>query len=297
MKSLSVKALIAVFFVVFSFSNLLAQAPVEAQTENSILWEISGNGLETPSYLFGTIHLIPKKEYFFTKNMEEKFNSCKSLVIEADINMPLKEQIKVAQKMMLPKNKSLETYMTEEQFAEYNNYLLDSLKIKKSIYKRTLVIQPIFSSAIIINELLDKPTAYEKELNKMAKKQKMEYGFLETLDYQLDIISQIPVEEQINMLFEDEGGLNPLDSYDELLSAYKKGDLGKLLELSMADASFKKFEKELLIDRNKNWIPKIEEMAKKQASFFAVGAAHLPGEYGVIKLLKEAGYTVKAVEM
>ena len=51
----------------------------------------------------------------------------------------------------------------------------------------------------------------------------------------------------------------------------------------------------LLINRNKNWIPEISKYAKEKPTFFGVGAGHLPGENGVINLLRKAGYTVKAV--
>lgn len=267
----------------------------QAQTEKSLLWKISGNNLEKPSYLFGTIHIIPEEEFIFTDLMQEKFNSCQTLVLEADINIPVKEQIALAQKMLLPKDKTLKDYMTDEQFAEYKSYMIDAFEIKENKFKQIIKLKPVFSTALILNEIVKKATAYEMELSKFAKKQKMESTFLEILDYQMNIINKITIEEQVEMMFADEQSMDALTAYKNLLTAYKTGDLDKLAELMKADPSYKKFEKELLTDRNTNWIPLIEDIVKKQSAFIAVGSTHLPGDEGVISLLKKQGYEVTPV--
>ena len=56
------------------------------------------------------------------------------------------------------------------------------------------------------------------------------------------------------------------------------------------------FENDLLVTRNQNWIPKIQQITKEKPTFFAVGAGHLGGKKGVIALLRDAGFTVKAVK-
>jgi uncharacterized protein YbaP (TraB family) len=56
------------------------------------------------------------------------------------------------------------------------------------------------------------------------------------------------------------------------------------------------FNQDFLDVRNKNWIPVIESQIKVNSTFIAVGAAHLPGENGVINLLKMKGYTVEPVK-
>ena len=96
--------IIIIFFtVLLTFSRSISFA----QSENSILWEISGNGLEHPSYIFGTIHMIPENDYFFTKSAKNCFNSCQTLVLETDIDIPLKKQIELAKQIMLPNGNTI----------------------------------------------------------------------------------------------------------------------------------------------------------------------------------------------
>ena len=83
----------------------------------------------------------------------------------------------------------------------------------------------------------------------------------------------------------------------QILDVYKDQDLESLNELFKADESLSEFADDLLNIRNKNWIPIIEKEIKNNSTFVAVGAAHLPGETGVLNLLKLQGYTVKAVNI
>lgn len=286
----SVLALIIYFFTISLQAQSLANA------EKSILWEISGNELEKPSYIFGTMHLVPKDDYFFTEKMQEKFNTCKKLILEVDINMPLKEQIEIAKQMMLPKGKLLSDYMTDKEFEKFKSYILDTLKIKKSTFKKINKIKPLIGSSLMLSELIGKSKTYEKELNKLAKKNDMQVEGLETMEFQMNLINSISVEEQIEMMNNDELSGNPLDAYNEMLKVYKEQDLLKLKELMDADDSMATIEDDFLKNRNKDWIPKIEKLAKNNSVFIAVGAGHLAGDDGILQLLKDKGYTVNAVK-
>ncbi len=289
MKKLSL--LIISIFIVFSI-----KAQTNA-TEKSLLWEISGNGLENPSYIFGTIHLIPEDDYFFTDLMKAKFSDCKTLVLEVDINMSLKEQIALAKKILLPNGKTIEDYMSVEQYKKYSDYILDSLKIKKSKYKQMNKIKPIFGSSIILSELLGKIKSYEQELNKIAKKNNMNIVGLETADYQIDILDKISIEKQVEMITdEDMYSKQPLKEYYKIIDTYKKQDLEMINKLFKEEKSMQEFENELLYDRNQNWIKIIEKLSKENPIFVAVGSAHLPGKKGVLNLLKEKGFNVRAVK-
>ena len=83
---------------------------------------------------------------------------------------------------------------------------------------------------------------------------------------------------------------------DNLVKIYKTKDLEKVYEeVKKSTTEYKKFDKVLIDDRNANWIPKIEKLIKEKKCFVAVGAAHLGGKYGVIKLLKDKGYKLKPI--
>lgn len=295
MKKNSLNYLLVILFIITGLKN-----PVQAQenqNQNSLLWEISGNELQNPSYLFGTFHMIPKKDYFFTKLMKEKFNDCSILVLEIDINIPLKTQIDLVKKMFIPDNKTIEDYLNEDEYKRFSAYILDSLKLKESKLKRYIRLKPFFSMALILKDKIGKVKMYEKKLNRLAKKNKMKLTELETIDFQMSIIEKISIEDQVSMIFKDgeSNNFNLLAEFYELLEVYEEQNVFKLYELMKEEEDFAFFEKEFVIDRNENWIPKIENLIREQSAFIAIGAGHLAGEKGVINLLKNKGYVVNPV--
>jgi uncharacterized protein YbaP (TraB family) len=292
------KNLIAIIVgILFSITEIIAQTQVNDNTEyNSVLWEISGNNLAKSSYLFGTIHLIPESDYTFSNILKEKFDSCKMLVLEADIDMPLKQQIELVKKMIYPKGKRLNDYMSMEQFAKFQSYMLDTLKLEKGTFNKIKKIKPIFASALVISDLIEKPLSYETEFSKEAKKRKMGIIGLETLEFQMSLFDSISVERQVEMLLKSGFDSNPLMEYNKLLAAYKQQDLEKLYNFAKDDDDFKYFEEDLFTNRNNKWVASLKKIMEAQSSFIAVGVAHLYGEKGMISLLRKEGYTVKAIK-
>ena len=127
----------------------------------------------------------------------------------------------------------------------------------------------------------------------MAKKYDKEIIGLETLQEQMEIISGIAIEDQIEDLKSTTASM--MRDYNEMLDAYVAQDL-KALEATTDDSeSFDKMEAKLLTERNERWVKTIQEKLGEKSYFFAVGAMHLVGETGLINQLKEAGYSVEAV--
>jgi uncharacterized protein YbaP (TraB family) len=288
------KTILLVLIGFFSINAVFAQDSVKF--ENALLWEISGNQLKEPSYIFGTIHMIPEADFFFPDLWKEKFLKCKTLALEIDINMSLLDQIALAKKIMLPEGKSLSDYMDDEDYLDLQSYMLDSLHIKKSKWNQMNKIKPLFSMSLIYDDLLSNMKTYEVELNNLAKKNNMPVKGLETADYQIDVLNTISIEEQIEMLTGDELTGDPLEELEKIVKDYRNQDINQMLQTYKQDPSMLKFENELLIQRNKNWIPLIQNLASEGSTFIAVGAMHLPGNNGVLQLLKNAGYAVRSVK-
>ena len=288
------KKLFIVQFILLSFLKVFSQS---SDVQESLLWEISGNGLKQSSYLFGTIHMIPKKEYFFTQVMQEKFKNCKTLALEVHLDS-MKEKAKaMSSEMMFPDGKSLKDYMSESDYTRVERYSLDSLKVGKLFFTLATKMKPFFGSSVIMMQMIEKPVAYEEKLFESAQKNKMKITGLETFEYQLSVINSISIEKQVEMMYLDQFETNPMIEYNKMVTAYKKQNLTELIEASsQSTEEYKEFEDRFLLTRNKNWIPVIEGLVSKESTFIAVGAAHLPGVEGVLNLLKEKGYTVTPVK-
>lgn len=281
-----------IVFILLIVANLF---PVGAKSqEKSLLWEISGNGLKQKSYLFGTIHIIKKSDFYISDIVKEKLKGSKLLVTEISLKIPLSKQIEVAKKMFLSEEKTLENYMSKEDYAVLQSYLIDSLKMKKGKVKKYMRLKPFFLSSVISAQQLGDIKSYEKEFEKLAKKFNLENTGLETIDYQLSVVETTSIEDQVKSLIKDIKSQNKNDGgLEELTRAYKDQDIEKLYTIiSTESGDMGDFMENFLFTRNRNWVPVIENIIKSQSAFIAVGAGHLGGEKGLIPLLKANGYTL-----
>jgi len=263
-----------------------------AQEANSLLWKVSGKDVTKPSYLFGTIHMLPEDKYFFTDKMQAALTSTDVLALEVDIDVPLAEQMKMAGEMIIPDGKSWADYMTADEYAAVKSAFVDSLGFKEKKMEKYSRIRPIYVSGLILSELLGKVKMYEQELTSMAKKGKKTIIGLETFQEQMDIVGSISLEDQMEDLKESTASM--VRDYNEMLDAYVSQNLSELKKLS-DDESFDKMEAKLLTERNDRWVKAIEQKLASTPTFYAVGAMHLVGEKGLIEQLKAAGYSVEAV--
>ncbi|MBB4801033.1 uncharacterized protein YbaP (TraB family) [Flavobacterium nitrogenifigens] len=285
MKNL-IKSVIAVIAIVFSSS-------VQAQTkspklENSLLWEVSGNGLTKPSYLYGTVHMICSPDYFLSEKTKKAFDASNKLVLE--INFADPSEMADMQKMAMGKE-PLSKLLSPEHLSKLDEILKT---------KTGMTVQQVDNfSLMTVMSLISMKTfgcadikLYEMEFIEMAKKRNIQIGGLETVKSQLSILGNAYTnDEMIQMLSESNQ-----NETDKLVASYKSENIDDLYN-NVTDKKFtsEKTRKMILDQRNLNWIKEMPQMMKTESVFFAVGAGHLGGEFGVINLLRKAGYIVKPV--
>lgn len=273
----------------FSLGLILS---ISTQLFGQLLWEISGNGLERKSYLYGTLHVAPAKEFYLNPNVAKVMKNCDVLALE--IVVKLKDAIAMAPMMVLENGKNIQNYLSPEEYARFKDYCLNTVKMKEKKFKRYDRLKPFFVSSDLLIQQLGKIKSVEKELEKMAKKNKMSVLGLETIEVQMQTINSMTVEDSYKQLMRDLG--TEMTEFRRLFTEYKKENLTSLLDMmAKSDADTPGFTEAFLNVRNRNWIPVIENLIKDKSAFIAVGAAHLPGDEGVINLLKKQGYELKAI--
>ena len=282
LKTLSYRLIFSFLLLSLSSSNFHSQ----------LLWEISGNGLERKSYLYGTLHVAPAKEFYMNPNVVKVIQNCDVLALE--IVVKLKDAIAMAPMMVLENGKNIQDYLNPEEYARFRDYCLNTIKMKEKKFKRYDRLKPFFVSSDLLMQQLGKIKSVEKELEKMAKKNKMSVVGLETIEVQMQTLNSMPVEAGYMQLMRDLG--TEMTEFRRLFTEYKKENLSALLEMmEKSEGDTPGFTEAFLNIRNRNWIPEIDKMIKDKSAFIAVGAAHLPGEEGVINLLKKQGYELKAI--
>lgn len=268
--------------------HCVAQVP----TENSILWEVSGNGIKT-SYLYGTIHVICPDDVKIDSNTTLSLRKSEQLYLELDMDDPaLNEKM---QKKMLNKRhlRSLMDKKNYEKLATFFEnrvgYSIDMLGMIKPFYLLSFTYSPMIGCS--------QPTSVENQFIKMATEQNKEILGLETLEEQTKIFDNIPQKQQANLLYDYVQNFDKMqESLLIMLNQYRNQDLvGLMQSASESHIKNEKFEESLLAKRNEKWVKEIPQIIEKKSTFFAFGAAHLGGENGVINLLRKAGYRVKAI--
>ena len=162
-------------------------------------------------------------------------------------------------------------------------------------------MQPMLVSALVYQTMLPCAQADGMELSimQLAHTKKKEIKGLETVAFQASVLDNIPYTQQAKEL------LSSIDSIetstketDEMIRLYKEQDIDKLLEFSLkSEGGTTSDVQDVMIDqRNKNWADQFPNITKDKQLLIAVGAGHLGGEKGLLNLLKEKGYTIRAIQ-
>lgn len=267
-----------------------------AQSANTLLYELSGNGLEKPSYIYGTIHLMCESDFAFSDQLNEKLGEAEQIVLELDMDDP-SMMMKMQQNMAMKGGEQIKDLVSAEEYDKIKSYFQNSLGMPLD---QMGMMKPFILSSLLYPSMLGCPIkSYEMEFVQNAKANSKEVLGLETVEFQMGIFDDIPYADQAEMLVQmiDEMDIAKVE-FAQLVEAYKKGNLDELsavMEESTFDMGEQAMEK-LLNDRNEKWVPLIGEMAAQKSSIFAVGAGHLGGEEGILKLLAKAGYTITPIK-
>jgi len=265
------------------------------QDDNSLLWEVTGNGLSKPSYLFGTFHLLCKDDIHFSEQLKKAMQSSDTVYMELKMDDP-SVLLGGLLYMNMKGDTTLKTLYSDVDYKKIESYFNDTLHTPLLLLQK---MKPNLLVALLYPKMMDcsNPASIEEELLKMAKGYKKEIKGLETVQFQASVFDSIPYSVQAKEL------MNNIDSFpmykkqfDTMLGLYKKQQLQSLDTLTANDKDTKDYEDILLNKRNKNWVSQLNEIMKKESVFVAVGAGHLPGKHGLINLLKEKGYTVKPLK-
>lgn len=278
--------------VPYLFASLLAVA--QAPKEKSLLWKIEGNGLTKPSYLYGTIHIMCPDDISVSPALQTAFNSTKQLYLELDMDNP-STMMKMMTGMMMNDGSSLKTLLPEKDYDSVAAIFKSKTNMPLGLLNKA---KPILLMSMVYPSILGcSPEGWENKFMSLAKDKDMEILGLEKVEEQIGVLDSIPYKVQAEMFMKTLYNLDSAKiSFDKMVEVYKTQDIQQMADQSATDEEFGDYEEVMLRNRNQNWIPVISAAMKKMPSFFAVGAAHLGGEYGVINLLRKKGYKVTAVK-
>jgi uncharacterized protein len=300
MKKISAGLLMGLIALSGCAQNGKKEKSVVNKFENSLLWKVSGNGLEKPTYLFGTMHMLCKEDAFLGENLVGAIKSADKVYFELDMDN-LFDMLGAMSKLKMKNDTTLSDLMTKDEYEKVKKYFKEkSTMLPFSVLE---TYKPFVASSMLMETTIvcDEQVAMEQLIMEEAKKHNKTIEGLETTAYQMGIFDSIPYKEQakelVKMVAEDGKESAGDKEFKEMMKAYKEQDLKKLADMiNSEEAGMMKYQDVLLNNRNRNWVEKLKKLMPGKSLVVAVGAGHLPGDKGVINLLRKAGYTVVPVE-
>ncbi len=262
--------------------------PVSAQ----LLWKIEGNGLQQASYLYGTMHILCPDDFHISEQVLKAYQNTDALVLELDPTNPA-VLAEMQQLSLNPGFENIYKALPQEDYEKIDRVLtknfgagLDQMGTMKPFVLISMLTMTLFPC-----EQLESPEVYFAGL---ANEDGREIIDLETAALQMGIFDEIPTDLQIKEILRmlDQEGV---EEFQAMKKAYLAEDLLALEEVMISNVMMKEWEHLILSDRNKQWVKDLVPVMPEKSLFIAVGAGHLPGEEGVIELLRKEGFLVTPV--
>jgi uncharacterized protein YbaP (TraB family) len=271
----------------------------------SLLWEITGNGLKQPSYLFGTMHVSNKLAFHLGDSF---YNAIKSVEVVALETNPENWQEDFSHSFFYRNNNRPGDYPSQRRaeipydFMQITTFAIDSYEEK---IKAALAVEPSMINGMLYRNYNEQQGDFEEDTfldmyifqigKKLGKKVCGVEDFKES--------EKLVMEAYMDMMRDQNKKRRSYD-YESMMTnpkkleeAYRKGDLDLLDSLETLTVFSEAFQEKFLYKRNEIQANSIDTILKKHSLFAGVGAAHLPGKRGVIEMLREKGYTLRPVQM
>ena len=281
-------------FVLGLWIALLASA-VHGAEQKGLLWKIERDGAK-PSFLLGTMHSEDARVLKVAPEVQRAFDGSASFTME--VVLDAQAIFETSQAMMFSDGRDLKTVLGAELYnkivplmAQHDVPETVLLMFKPWAIFLTLSMPPAKTGVFLDAALYDAALAQKKAV----------HG-LETVQEQLSIFERLTLEEQVQLIADAVKHAGELKSvFEEMISIYLKRDLPGLQALNekYTASDNPKLEQKLmaeLIDaRNLRMLERMAPRLKEGKAFVAVGALHLPGDHGLLRLLERQGYRVSAV--
>jgi uncharacterized protein YbaP (TraB family) len=279
---------------VVAIALLLVATAAQAK---SFAWKVTGKtGIV---YLIGSVHLLSNDFYPLQPPLEAAYKDSDLLVEEVDMAelTDPSSQIALLGRAMLPSTTPLEKVISPETYAMLVKRAaalglpIEPFKLLKPWMVALTLVQVEWQQAGFDAEL-----GLDKHFYDQAKADGKATQGLETAEYQISRLDGMTMEQQEHLLSESlKEAESEKANMKKLVEAWRTGDVPSVEKIVLSDLKAEPvLYQRLLVDRNRNWMPKIEALfARPKHALVVVGAAHLVGPDGLLAALRAKGYTVE----
>jgi uncharacterized protein YbaP (TraB family) len=285
-----INAMKRLFLFLFGFMTMLqSNAQSANESINHLLWRISGKGLDKPSYLFGTMHLTDRRLFQFGDSLYHALERTEGFAAELDMNNIFTQYINTM--VTEEKEKVYVQRLIDKEWLARNQRLLER-RFRKPVAEITMddIANEERKQNARLLESGDMKTFMDAYLFDIANRQGKWTGGIEDPEDQLNLKDETTPTERLRLLFADKS--ESKKALEWMIETYLKEDLDLI---DRSEVIWRGARDAILLKRNIKMAQRIDSLAQLRSCLFAVGAAHLPGDTGLVKLLREKGYTVTPV--
>lgn len=269
----------------------------KAWAESSSVWKVSKG--DKHLFIGGTIHMLSQDDYPLPQVFDKAYQQASVIVLETDakaMQEPAFQQ-RMMMAMMYRDGRNLQQVLKPKTFAALSQHMqsrglpLDQmLLLKPGMVSMTL-------SVIELQRLGQTATGVDSYFSNRATQDGKQLGQLETVEQQLSFLADMGRGREDDMILYTLRDLKDLPNIlIDMKSAWRQGDMASLEKTSLTEMreAFPEIYTSLLLDRNNDWMPKIESYFRSTpVEFILVGSLHLAGDEGVLEQLKARGYRVE----
>lgn len=296
--------------VLLAIIPFLSQAQTKSKTKKypSLLWEITGNGLKKPSYLFGTMHVSSKIAFHLADSFYLGIRSAEVVALETN---PESWQEDMTRYEMDYGGRGNYNYPSLGRYGNYMSapdqyFSINTLKFYK--YDRRIE-RTLYSNPSSINNLLyrsygndasdfEEDTYLDMYIYQCGKKWGKKVAGVERYEESMKLMQEAYRDAAKDKNRKERSyDVDEEYSADKLQESYRKGNLDQLDSINKLNSFSDAFDEKFLYRRNEIQANSIDSILKRSTLFVGVGAAHLPGQRGVIELLRQKGYKLRPIMM
>lgn len=277
------------------FSFISEPIPSYPNNNQALLWKVKHPNNPSSSYIFGTMHLIEKEYFFYPKQLKRLIQKAPTLILELEKTPESKDILKHTQL----KEGNFFDFFNTEQTDSILEWAKNKLNMERQVFRSVFYhTKPFVLSQLAMQSLfIGKTESYEQKIYQYAKEKNKQIIGLETIDFQLSLMDELPQKDQAKMVMDiinkEQQIKNDLKKLQKLYKAQKIDSL--YIELKEEISPNSNFEDLFITNRNNNWIPILETAFQKSSCFVAVGAGHVGGPKGLLRLLEKKGYELTPI--
>lgn len=301
------KNLLCACVLFLSFSCIAQPGKSRAEKYPSLFWEITGKGLQKPSYLFGTMHVSNKMVFHLSDSFYLGIKNAQIVALETNPGT-WQEDYSRYDIDVEGLRQNLNRYFTSQTNEATPQDFLTINTLKLTSFEKAMEAA-LYSNPSILNSFLyrsnsemasdfEEDTYLDLHIFQTGRKLGKKVCGVENFDVSMQLVKEAYADAAKEKKKRRRGGYDDEFSYSRLEEAYRTGNLDLLDTINKVNSQSAAFDEKFLYKRNEIQAASIDSIIKTGVSLFVgVGAAHLPGERGVIELLRKAGYSLRPIRM